>query len=65
MEAFTDYRGDQRNRMDNHQITPSVLSLGGPNTMIGTGTWSGDVLHGTAEAERFGGPMWPLRLVPG
>jgi len=32
-----------RHKMDNHKITPAALLLGGPKTMIDTGTWSADV----------------------
>jgi uncharacterized protein (TIGR02246 family) len=32
-----------KHKMDNHKITPTVLMLGGPRTMIDAGTWSGDV----------------------
>lgn len=31
-----------KHKMDNHKITPTVLMLGGPRTMIDAGTWSGD-----------------------
>jgi uncharacterized protein (TIGR02246 family) len=32
-----------KHKMNNHKVTPTVLMLGGPRTMIDTGTWSGDV----------------------
>ena len=32
-----------KHKMDNHEITPAALLVGGPKTMIDTGTWSGDV----------------------
>ena len=32
-----------KHKMNNHKITPTVLMLGGPRTMIDAGTWSGDV----------------------
>jgi uncharacterized protein (TIGR02246 family) len=32
-----------KRKMDNHTITPTVLMLGGPQSMIEAGTWSGDV----------------------
>ena len=32
-----------KNKMDNHKVTPTVLMIGGPNTMVDAGTWSGDL----------------------
>jgi uncharacterized protein (TIGR02246 family) len=32
-----------KHKMDNHKITPTMLMLGGPRSMIDSGTWSGDV----------------------
>lgn len=32
-----------KHKMANHRITPTVLMLGGPKTMIDAGTWSGDL----------------------
>ena len=32
-----------KHKMDNHKITPTVLLLGGPKSMIEAGTWSGDL----------------------
>jgi uncharacterized protein (TIGR02246 family) len=32
-----------KHKMNNHKITPTILMLGGPESMIDAGTWSGDV----------------------